>query len=241
MNQEMDSPALAPSPSPSAAPDDCWIVTSTGRQLNLLSPDPAAIEIEDIATALSRAPRFAGHTLVPYSVAQHSVLVSHVCESYLLAGDEQYCLAALLHDAHEAYIGDISRPLKRAINLVAARLGNQAWRGRQLSLHRRSIEPDLINQIDVIGAIGWQFDLAICQRFNLPVGIFQSHFVKEADNVLLATEKRDLVIEHPHPWRDVLPEPLPDKIHALATPEAARNAFLARFHELDAMRKSRSA
>ena len=61
--------------------------------------------IEDIALSLSRQPRFLGHTHKFYSVAQHSVL----CAFY--ANKEQK-LDALLHDASEAYMGDLPKPLK---------------------------------------------------------------------------------------------------------------------------------
>lgn len=81
-----------------------WIPTFTGRKFHFLNCDPSDVDIVDIAVALSRAARFNGHTRHFYSVAQHSVLVSLQCE--------QFPLHALLHDAAEAYIGDITTPLK---------------------------------------------------------------------------------------------------------------------------------
>lgn len=73
--------------------------------MDLLRPDPDSICIQDIAHALSLTNRFTGHTHVPYSVAQHSHTVSMGLPT----------LAAHLHDAHEAFLGDISTPLKRAV------------------------------------------------------------------------------------------------------------------------------
>lgn len=77
----------------------------TGRDVSLLWPDADAIAIEDIACALSRQCRFVGHTAWHYSVAQHSIAASHLVP-------DDAALWALLHDAPEAYLGDVSAPLK---------------------------------------------------------------------------------------------------------------------------------
>jgi len=65
------------------------------------------INIEDIAHSLSMQCRFNGQTPVFYSVAEHSVFVSELCE---------HGKAGLLHDAHEAYLGDIIRPIREIID-----------------------------------------------------------------------------------------------------------------------------
>jgi hypothetical protein len=83
-----------------------WICTYTGRKFFPLDPDVTQIDIVDIAHALSLVPRYAGHIATFYSVAQHSVLVSNRCSP-------SEALWGLLHDASEAYIGDMPRPLKR--------------------------------------------------------------------------------------------------------------------------------
>lgn len=81
------------------------ILTHSGISFNLLNPDPDLIEIEDIAHALSHLCRFTGHTNRFYSVAEHSFRASlHVAP--------EFALEALLHDATEAYLGDVSSPLK---------------------------------------------------------------------------------------------------------------------------------
>lgn len=87
------------------------ILTASGTCFNLLEPDPDLIEIEDIAHALSNLCRFTGHTRVFYSVAEHSVRAS-LC-AFVPA---EHALEALLHDAAEAYIGDVSSPLKAQLH-----------------------------------------------------------------------------------------------------------------------------
>jgi 5'-deoxynucleotidase YfbR-like HD superfamily hydrolase len=77
----------------------------SGKYFNPLEPDPDMIDIEDIAHSLSMQCRFGGHTKVFYSVAEHSM---NVC----VAAPRKYELAALLHDASEAYLYDIPRPIK---------------------------------------------------------------------------------------------------------------------------------
>jgi len=87
-----------------------WMQSYTGKQFDPLNPDPALIDIDDIAHALSNICRFGGHSSRFYSVAEHSVLVAE--ELWNLHHDADLALAGLLHDAAEAYLGDIPRPLK---------------------------------------------------------------------------------------------------------------------------------
>lgn len=82
-----------------------WMQTFTGRQFFPLEPRVEDIDILDIAHALSMQCRYNGHVQRFYSVAEHCVLLSH-------AVDRELALWALLHDAPEAYIGDMVRPLK---------------------------------------------------------------------------------------------------------------------------------
>ncbi len=82
-----------------------WIQTYTGLQFWPLDARPSEIQIEDIAHALATTTRYGGHTLGYYSVAQHSVLVSQACKP-------EHALWGLLHDAAEAYLGDVVRPVK---------------------------------------------------------------------------------------------------------------------------------
>lgn len=80
-----------------------YILTYTGRHFNFT--DPREIDIVDIAHALANLCRFTGHTRTFCSVAQHSVAVSRLVP-------REHALAGLMHDASEAYLGDVSMPLK---------------------------------------------------------------------------------------------------------------------------------
>lgn len=84
------------------------IITNQGRYLDLLDPDPDAICIEDIAHGLAHINRFNGHTDTPYSVAQHSLYCSDIVS-------RRHAFQALMHDATEAYVGDMVSPLKAVL------------------------------------------------------------------------------------------------------------------------------
>src|SRR5580765_2644929 len=82
------------------------ILTFSGKHVNPLNLRPEDIDIVDIAHALACCNRFAGHCRRPINVAQHSVYVSRLCD------DTGFERQALLHDASEAYLGDITKWLK---------------------------------------------------------------------------------------------------------------------------------
>lgn len=90
-----------------------WIGTFTGQKFRLFDPRQTDICIEDIAHALSNQCRFNGHTREFYSVAQHSVHVSELVGKLQPESSFLGLMQGLLHDASEAYIGDMVRPLKR--------------------------------------------------------------------------------------------------------------------------------
>ena len=90
-----------------------WLHTYKGVKFYPSSPKIEEIDIEDIAHALANVCRFGGHTRKFYSVAQHSVIVSKI----IAKGFEK---EGLLHDAPEAYIGDMVRPIKNVSEVGAA-------------------------------------------------------------------------------------------------------------------------
>ncbi|MBZ0268685.1 phosphohydrolase [bacterium] len=85
-----------------------WIQTFTGKQFWPLDPRAEDVDIVDIAHALSLQTRYGGHCLRFYSVAEHSV---HVASRV----PDDLRLAALLHDASEAYLIDVPRPVKHSL------------------------------------------------------------------------------------------------------------------------------
>jgi 5'-deoxynucleotidase YfbR-like HD superfamily hydrolase len=108
-----------------------WMQTFTGRQFFPLDPRPEEIDPADIAHALSLICRYGGHTKRFYSVAEHCWLMSY-------AVPEEHALWALLHDATEAYVGDMVRPLKhhmpeyravedRVMAAIAERFNLSTW------------------------------------------------------------------------------------------------------------------
>jgi hypothetical protein len=85
--------------------DDQVVMTVSGKLVHFLDPQPEEIDIHDIAHALANQCRFGGHTRYFYSVAQHCIFVSRKVSP-------EFAREALLHDAAEAYLVDLPRPLK---------------------------------------------------------------------------------------------------------------------------------
>jgi uncharacterized protein len=112
--------------------DEHFFTTISGRKVWPLDPHPEDIHIADIAHALAMICRFNGHVREFYSVAQHSVIVSY----YVPAADALY---GLLHDAAEAYLGDMSSEIKHDPALAEYR---EAEHHMQRVIYRRfGLEP----------------------------------------------------------------------------------------------------
>lgn len=178
-----------------------WIQTYTGKAFDLLNPAPDMVCIEDIAHHLALINRFTGATAVPYSVAQHSVLCSLVAPAELQ-------LTALLHDAAEAYVTDVSRPLKEAM--------------RRRNGGARTMYDDI--------SAGTEF--VVGRRFGLDLVNLDAR-VKDIDMRMLSTERVHLHHSAPKTW-DWNAEPY-DLASWLITPWSWRYAeqkFLAQFERL---------
>lgn len=177
-----------------------WIQTYTGRAFDLNDPQPQQVSIEDIAHALSLICRFTGHCGKFYSVAEHSVLVSRYC---------QWPTEGLMHDAAEAYVGDVSNPLKRLLSHVATHTHS-------------SLASDLYY-------IEERVHHTISARFLLDYGGKWSH-IKDVDIRACKTEALALLGPSPQPWDPVYESAQPfhlSEIQALP-PRAAERLFLDR-------------
>lgn len=171
--------------------DDNWIQTYSGIRFTPLNPQADAVTIQDMAHSLSMQCRFGGHCNEFYSVAQHCVLVSYICDYK----DREW---GTLHDGSETYTVDIPRPLKHSPDFCFYR------------------QTERKNQD------------AICTKFGL--SLEEPESVKKADNILLATEVRDLMAPI-HPDFELTEKPLPFKIVPLP-PKEAKELFLKRFFEV---------
>lgn len=158
---------------------DFWVPTFSGKRFSLANPRPEDVDIKDIAHHLSNLCRFTGGTRSFYSVAQHSIIVSlHV--------PPRIALPAFGHDFPEAYVGDLSRPIKYCGGMMTYRCIEEGVAGA------------------VRKAFGWSYSAV------------DEGIIKEADDRAMATEVRDLLVPHPDWKRWLKFEPFPEKIVPLS-------------------------
>jgi len=127
------------------------ILTHTGILFWPMDARPQEVDIEDIAHSLSNMCRFAGHVNQFYSVAQHCVMVSRLVDiknMHRISG--LVCsLAGLLHDASEAYLVDVPRPIKKYLKeyqVIEHHL--QDVIAAAFSLHKGTFELPIIKDAD---------------------------------------------------------------------------------------------
>ena len=189
--------ALANSPQP----PEVWAQTGTAIAFDMLDPDPALVNFDaDVAEALARCGRYSCHVRSGvYSVAQHSVLG---CD-WLYAETKRPDMAAafLLHDAHEAYMGDITTPTVQALVAIANR-----------EFVKPGYEPGYIVK-DAIRSLKNRLDRAIHQAAGLawPLADDVRETVKRVDIAILNNERRHLLPLSPFSWGSAIEDvpPLP--------------------------------
>lgn len=100
-------------------PDDLYIQTFSGKRFYFNGTGTEGVCLGDIAHALSMVTRYTGHVSRPYTVAEHSLLVLSIVDTLFLEQDEEIMALkrwhALMHDAPEAYLADLSSPLKSLV------------------------------------------------------------------------------------------------------------------------------
>ena len=200
---------------PAPPPDpEGFIVLVSGAELDLHRPAPGTITASSLGWSLAQLNRFTGHARRPYCVAEHSLLVTEILErehgvtASNLDG-AMALMAALMHDAHEAYCGDLHTPGKLAVG--------PAWRQFE-----RRLEQAVHSAFALHGAMAAHGAL-----------------IKQADLQALATERRDLLPPACTPWACLVGvEPL-RWVNLASPERAAmawtdwRDAWLARLDELD--------
>lgn len=189
--------------------DNSWIITYSGKQFWPFDPRPEDVLFIDVAHALSNMCRFNGHSHEYFSVAQHSLIVASYVRKE--TNDPMMELAALFHDAHEAYLPDFLRPLKSMFYIMRSSLGTpDSFESVRESLQR--------------------LDRCIAKAFGFDPNRFDSPVIKKYDNAVLMTERRDLLASSNIPWA-IKEEPITETIIACA-PGAAKAAFIARYQRL---------
>lgn len=172
-----------------------WMQTFTGRKFWPLDPRPEDVCIEDIAHALAYQCRFGGHCREFYSVAEHSIRVALIVANNGFPGN--VILGALLHDAAEAYVVDVPRPLKRFL---------PGYKEVEMGVLR------VIAEATGVSASIW------------------NKVIKDSDEILLATEARDLMGgECAGKW-NLTAFPLTARIRPRSSADAERE-FLDMFHD----------
>ncbi|MCX5581345.1 hypothetical protein [Kaistia terrae] len=168
-----------------------WMQTRSGLAVDLARPDLSAIDMMvDIAIPLALANRFAGHTRrldsAGFSTAQHSYLGADAVLQET-CGDTDAALAFLLHDAHEALIGDLTAPFVSALDRIAVdRLGRPAngMIRSTLKVLKGGIDTEIYRRL----GLSW------------PLSPYHHGIVADMDLRMLRRERDELMGPSPGPW-----------------------------------------
>lgn len=173
-----------------------WFTLFGGRKFYPFDPNPDNINLEDIALSLSHLCRFNGHCKKFYSVAEHSVHCSH----HVSPGHE---LTALMHDATEAYVGDLIRPIKMHLPDFV-QMEDQIWTAVATRFGLPQDMPEAVHRVDNLILVTEARDL-------LGAGLMEEWGIDTSP-----IESLDIFRNGREPW----------------APEEAQRQFLARFEEL---------
>ncbi len=175
--------------------------TFTGQIIDFANPELADISILDIAHSLSLQCRYNGHCPTHYSVAQHSVHVADLMEQ--TGYNQEWQFHGLMHDAHEAYIGDMITPLKMLPDLGAAfKKVDDTW------------------------------TKIVANKYEIGMAKAKVHTVKQFDLILLATEARDFMPSKGKSWSHGVDEKFLGEQIIPWSAQDAKTEFLYRFEKL---------
>jgi len=177
-----------------------WTQTFTGKKFHPYAPQADQIDIHDIAHALGMNVRWNGHIKNFYSVAEHSIHVASLVPP-------RARMWALMHDAAEAYIGDLPKPVK-----------------------------DFMPEFEHCEL---NIELAIIEKFNIPIDDEIHTLVKTADRWMLHQEGKRL-LQNPELIRDwstsVIPFNGAKEVEIRCwSPEQAADRFIVNFRKLQAL------
>jgi len=167
-----------------------WIVTASGKRVDPLNISPADIEIGDICHALGNICRFTGHCSRFYSVAEHSVRMVDWC---FKDAEPLERLAALLHDAAEAYIGDIAKPLKSRVVFTRTPAAERSTR-------KIVLPPATRTAIGLTDLVEEEILNAVYERLGIRRGGVRFIDLKLADRAMLRIEAQALMPDYGLGW-----------------------------------------
>lgn len=190
-----------------------WVQTYSGKKWDLLMPHIEDVDWYDVAHSLAHINRYTGHAKVAYSVGQHSCHVHDIVRDKGGSADQK--LAALLHDAPESVTGDMSTPMKQAMQIIC---------------------PDAREAFRFITDRA-EHVLFTAAGLSYPVTSNTKLLVKDADVLALVTEKSRHMNPSPEPWGEPFDSTVPLKTKLRPwKPEKTINEFLSRLWTLTAYR-----
>jgi len=183
----------------------CWVQTYTGKAFDLLEPTVDMVDPYDIAVSLADKPRYSRHSRLRITVGQHSILCAAAAYRAALEGlgvpeALRRARLLLLHDAAEAYIGDVVGPARMAIKQLCCNLVER--------VARPSVRAsELADLFDLFGKLDAIVSGAVFKRFGITPAVLS----KEDRELILSIDRACLLFEkhwfvqtpEPKPWRVV--------------------------------------
>jgi len=183
---------------------DIYVETRMGQMVSLLDPKPETIKLSDIAASLANINRFNGQCHTQHNVADHSIAVAIKAKQLGFCASSQ--LTALLHDAHEAYTGDITWPMKKLLDVYCP---------------------------GVVAALQAKFDLVIWDALCPGLMFYAGPEIRQIDTDLVHAEAYKLM--HPdgvgRSWK-IPVAGVPPLAFSMRSPEAAEAKFITVFNRL---------